>query len=65
MLTTFTQTALAVLNDISFGETVSEVRPYTLCPSLSLSDLLGKLESGGLIRLIPGQKRGKTSSYKT
>lgn len=64
MLTNLTQTALGVLNDISFGETVSEVRPYTLCPSLSLPDLLGKLESAGLIRLVPGQKRGKTRSYK-
>lgn len=64
MLTHLTQTAIGVLYDISFGEITSEVRPYTLCPSLSLPDLLNKLESAGIIRLIPGQKRGKPRSYR-
>lgn len=64
MLTNLTQTAIGVLYDISFGEITTEVRPYTLCPSHSLSDLLDLLESAGLIRLVAGQKRGKPRSYR-
>lgn len=63
MLTPFTQTAIAVLYDISCGEISSGIRAYTCMPE-NLCHLLSKLESGGLICLAPGQKRGKPRSYK-
>lgn len=63
MLTLFTKTAIAVLYDISYGEISSEARSYTCLPDV-LCYLLGKLESGGLIRLANGRDRSKTRSYK-
>lgn len=63
MLTLFTKTAIAVLYDISYGEISSEARSYTCMPDV-LCYLLGKLESGGLIRLANGRDRSKTRSYK-
>lgn len=63
MLTPFTQTALAVLNDIACGEISTRSTQYALFPH-ALSELLVKLESYGIIQLIPGQPRNEVLSYK-
>lgn len=62
MLTPLTQIALAVLNGISCGEVSACSASFSICPH-SLSDILVKLESHGLIALLPGQSRGTISSY--
>ena len=65
MLTPATQTALAVLNDISTG-TISTCSPcYDLFPT-TVGELLLKLEAGGLIQLKEGKDHNSLSplSYR-
>ena len=61
MLTPATQTALAVLNDISLGK-ISACSPcYDLFPT-TVEELLLKLEEGGLIQLKEGKDHKSLSS---
>jgi DNA-binding IscR family transcriptional regulator len=62
MLTVFTQTAIAVLQDISLG-TCLESATFRLSED-ELRELLQKLESGELIRLLPDRVEGLLSSYE-
>lgn len=64
MLTSLTQTAIAILGDIADGGTANRVGSHALSPS-SLSSLLSKLEYGKLIRLkSPACDAGSLSSYE-
>lgn len=63
MLTPLTQTALAVLNDISCGEASPRNKQCAFSPN-TLADVLSKLELYGLIRLLPGKSRENILSYE-
>ena len=66
MLTLLTQSTIVVLNDISSGEVSSRLEQCVFLP-YSLSELLAKLESAGLIQLLPGkvqEDRKEILSYK-
>lgn len=63
MLTPLTQTALAVLNDISCRELSPCTTQYSLF-SDTVADVLVKLEAYGLIRLLPGQSPEDVLSYE-
>lgn len=62
MLTVFTQTAIAVLHDISSGEYLQSAN-FRLSEE-ELSELLQKLESSGLVRRLPEVEEGILSSYE-
>lgn len=62
MLTLLTQTAIAVLYDISFREYLQSVNFHL--PEDELSELLHKLESGGLIRRLPEEGVEPSSELK-
>lgn len=63
MLTLMTQTAIAILSDISEKGRSQHYKQYCLFPNV-LSELLNKFEYAGLIRLIEGKERGQISSYE-
>lgn len=63
MLTPLTQTAIAILYDIAHGGTSDNLPHYALFMN-TVSELLAKLESGGLIRCINPDKRDNLSSYE-
>ena len=63
MLTNLTQLTLAVLNGIAYGELPPRFADCELLPHV-LGEVLIKLESNGLIRLLPGSERGKIRSYE-
>ena len=54
MLTLMTQTAIAILSDISEKGRSQHYKQYCLFPNV-LSELLNKFEYAGLIRLIEGK----------
>lgn len=60
MLTPLTQTALAVLHDIAGGERICTPSRYNLSTS-TLSGLLSRLKSGGLIQPREGNIRENAS----
>lgn len=63
MLTFITQTAIAILTDISRkGSPACAKQQYTAYPRLS--ELLSLLEAGGLICLLPGHDSSSVSSYR-
>lgn len=62
MLTVFTQTAIAVLHDISSGEYLQSAN-FRLSEE-ELNELLQKLESGGLVRRLPEVEEDILSSYE-
>lgn len=63
MLTLLTQTALAVLSDISCGIISARTKQYALYPH-ALLDVLVKLEAHNLIRLLPERSRDSILSYQ-
>lgn len=60
MLTVITQAAISVLHDISSGECLQSAN-FQLSEE-ELSELLHKLEAGGLVRRLPEQKECIRSS---
>lgn len=63
MLTPLTQTAISMLCDITHGGTSDNLPHYDLYMN-TVSELLAKLESGGLIRCINPDRRDNLSSYE-
>lgn len=63
MLTPLTQTALAVLNDIAYGDSFLHASVYAPC-ACNLSALLCQLQSAGLIRLLAHKEPGCIASYE-
>lgn len=63
MLTPLTQTAISMLYDIAHGGTSDNLPHYALFMN-TVSELLAKLESGGLVRCINPDKRDNLSSYE-
>lgn len=61
MLSICTQTAIAVLHDIASGNDLQSAN--FLLSEGEWKELFSKLEQGQLIRLLPGKKSGKRSSY--
>lgn len=62
MLSKRTQTAIAVLHDISSGSALQSVN--FLLSEEEWKDLFGNLEKGRLIRLLPHKESGSLSSYE-
>lgn len=62
MLSVCTQTAIAVLHDISSGNALQSAN--FLLSEGEWKGLFDKLEKGGLIRCLPYEKPGTLSSYK-
>lgn len=63
MLTPLTQTAISMLQDIANGGTSDNLPHYALFMN-TVSELLGKLEAGGLIRCKNTANRELLSSYE-
>ena len=63
MLTPLTQTAISVLNDIAQGYT-QEILPYYTLVQNTVSELLLKLEAGGLIRCKDTEQRDLLTAYE-
>jgi len=63
MLTPITQTAISMLYDISHGGTSVNLSHYALFMN-TVSELLHKLENGGLIRCKDAENRDRLSSYE-
>ncbi len=62
MLSVYTQTAIAVLHDISSGNALQSAN--FLLSEGEWKELFDKLEKGGLIRCLPCEEPGTLSSYK-
>jgi len=63
MLTPLTQTAISMLNDIAHGNTSDNLPHYALFMN-TVSELLHKLENGGLIHCKNTANRDSLSSYE-
>ncbi len=63
MLTPLTQTAISMLCDIEHGGTTDTQPHYALFMN-TVSELLHKLETGGLIRCKDAEHKDKLSSYE-
>lgn len=63
MLTPLTQTAISLLQDITHGGMTDNLPHYALFMN-TVSELLRKLEVGGIIRCVDSQKPDCLSSYE-
>lgn len=63
MLTPLTQIAISLLNSIAYDTTSDNLPHYALFMN-TVSELLKKLENGGLIRCINAEKPDELTSYE-
>ena len=63
MLTPLTQTAISILHEIAYKDSCSSSSDYALFQN-TVSELLARLEAGGLIRCTDTEHRDLLTSYE-